>query len=352
MSDRPTVVIGAGPAGLTSAYELLKLGENALILEADDLVGGISRTVDYKGYKFDIGGHRFFSKVEYVNEIWRELLGDDLLERPRLSRIYYGGNFFDYPLRALNALSHLGPTESVRVGLSYLHARLFPSNTETTLEEWVSNRFGRRLFEIFFKTYTEKVWGIPCNEISSDWAAQRIKNLSLREAVRSALLGNGKQRDGEIITTLIDRFLYPRRGPGMMWERCVEILAAQGTTTLMGERVEQIRHSNNRVEAVVSSGASGSLTEYRADHFISSMPLRELIHALSPPPPEEVLAAARALRYRDYLTVVLIIDRADVFPDNWIYIHDPSVQMGRIQNYKNWSEEMVPDTSRTSLGLE
>ncbi|NNE48417.1 MAG: NAD(P)/FAD-dependent oxidoreductase [Rhodothermales bacterium] len=352
MSDHPTVVIGAGPAGLTSAYELLKLGENALILEADDLVGGISRTVDYKGYKFDIGGHRFFSKVEYVNEIWKELLGDDLLERPRLSRIYYGGNFFDYPLRALNALSHLGPTESVRVGLSYLHARLFPSNTETTLEEWVSNRFGRRLFEIFFKTYTEKVWGIPCNEISSDWAAQRIKNLSLREAVRSALLGNGKQRDGEIITTLIDRFLYPRRGPGMMWERCVEVLAAEGTTTVMGERVEQIRHSNNRVEEVVSSGVSGSLTEYQAEHFISSMPLRELIHALNPPPPEEVLAAARGLRYRDYLTVVLIIDRAEVFPDNWIYIHDPSVQMGRIQNYKNWSEEMVPDTSRTSLGLE
>ncbi len=352
MTDQENIIIGAGPAGLTTAYELSKLGANSTILESDSIVGGISRTVDYKGFKFDIGGHRFFSKVDYVNEIWREILGDDLIERPRLSRIHYDGKFFDYPLRALNALGHLGPAESVRVGLSYLRARSFPSNSEATLEQWVSNRFGRRLFEIFFKTYTEKVWGIPCSEISADWAAQRIKNLSLTEAVRSALVGTGKQRNGEVITTLIDRFLYPRQGPGMMWERCMEILAERGTRTHLNSRVEQIRHNDRTVESVVASTQSGELVEYRGDHFVSSMPLRELIYALSPPPPEDVLAAASALRYRDYLTVVLVVDREAVFPDNWIYIHDPTVQMGRMQNYKNWSPEMVPDPSKTALGLE
>jgi protoporphyrinogen oxidase len=352
MTDHDNIIIGAGPAGLTTAYELAKLGSRSFILEADDVVGGISRTVDYKGFKFDIGGHRFFSKVDYVNQIWSEILADELLDRPRLSRIYYDGKFFDYPLQAVNALTQLGPTEAVRVGLSYLRARVLPANNETTLEEWVSNRFGRRLYEIFFKTYTEKVWGIPCDEISSDWAAQRIKNLSLTEAIRTALLGNGKQRNGEIITTLIDRFLYPRQGPGMMWEKCVEILDGRGTETTLNARVEQVRHSSGMVESVVASTDTGELVEYTGRQFVSSMPLRELIYALSPPPPEDVLAAARALRYRDYLTVVLIVDRENVFPDNWIYIHDPSVQMGRIQNYKNWSEEMVPDPSMTALGLE
>ncbi|MDX1741873.1 MAG: FAD-dependent oxidoreductase, partial [Rhodothermales bacterium] len=316
MTNSDNIIIGAGPAGLTTAYELAKLGHRSLVLEADDIVGGISRTVDYKGFKFDIGGHRFFSKVEYVNQIWREILEGDLLDRPRLSRIYYDGKFFDYPLQAVNALTQLGPVEAARIGISYLRARAFPTDNETTLEDWVSNRFGRRLFEIFFKTYTEKVWGIPCNEISSDWAAQRIKNLSLTEAVRAALLGNGKERNGDIITTLIDRFLYPRQGPGMMWERCVELLAEQGSETRLQSRVEQIRHDNGVVESLVASTDTGELVEYTGRQFVSSMPLRELIHALSPPPPEEVLAAARALRYRDYLTVVLVVDRENVFPDN------------------------------------
>ncbi|MGH9934926.1 MAG: NAD(P)/FAD-dependent oxidoreductase [Blastocatellia bacterium] len=346
------LITGAGPAGLTAAYELSKLGLQPTVLEADDQVGGLSRTVNYRGYRFDIGGHRFFSKVPLINELWEEILREDFLVRPRLSRIYYRERFFDYPLKAANALAGLGPVEAFLIGLSYTKARLFPHAEETNFEQWVSNRFGDRLYQIFFKTYTEKVWGIPCAEISADWAAQRIKNLSLREALRSALLGSKRNEDGEIITTLIDQFNYPRFGPGMMWERCKDLLAARGHETVEGVRVERVRHRHGRVECVYGRRATGESAEFGAEHFISTMPLRELIHALDPPPPDEVIAAANRLRYRDYLTVVLIVKREEVFPDNWIYIHSPEVKMGRIQNYKNWSPEMTPDPSRTSLGLE
>lgn len=346
------VVIGAGPAGLTAAYELAKLGMSSTILEADDQVGGLSRTVSYRGYRFDIGGHRFFSKVPLINEVWQEILGDQLLTRPRLSRIFYAGRFFDYPLKPVNALFGLGPVETLRVCLSYARAQIASHDEADSFEAWVTNRFGSRLYEIFFKTYTEKVWGIPCSEISADWAAQRIKNLSLREAVRNALIRSGTSGDGEVITSLIEQFLYPRLGPGMMWERCEELLAARSIETHRGLPVERIRHENGRVVAVLARTPQGDLVEIPASHCISSMPLRELVHALDPAPPAEVRRAADGLRYRDYLTVVLIVNRPDVFPDNWIYIHSPEVKLGRIQNYKNWSPEMVPDSSRTALGLE
>lgn len=346
------IVIGAGPAGLTSAYELSKLGISSTILEADEQVGGLSRTVNYKGYRFDIGGHRFFSKVPLINELWREMLSEDFLLRPRLSRIHYRGHFFDYPLKAANALAGLGPVEALLVMLSYSKAKLLPHAEETNLEQWVSNRFGQRLYEIFFKTYTEKVWGIPCAEISADWAAQRIKNLSLKEAVRSALFGGGKSADGEIITTLIEQFHYPRLGPGMMWDCCKDLLASQGNETVHGVKIDKIRHRKGRVESVIGHKSNGENVEFDGDQFISSMPLRRLIQSLDPLPPDVVLEAANSLRYRDYLTVVLMAKREHVFPDNWIYIHSPEVKMGRIQNYKNWSPEMVPDQSRSSLGLE
>ena len=346
------LIAGAGPAGLTAAYELSKLGLRSTVLEADHQVGGLSRTVNYRGYRFDIGGHRFFSKVPVINERWQEILGEDFLLRPRLSRIYYREHFFDYPLKALNALTGLGPVEAVRIALSYLQARLFPHREETNFEQWVTNRFGSRLYQIFFKTYTEKVWGLPCMEIAADWAAQRIKNLTLREALRQALASNGRAQDGQIITSLIEQFQYPRLGPGMMWERCQERLAEQGHDTIGGIRVERIRHHHGRVESVSGRTSAGQLMEFSGEHFISTMPLRELIQALDPLPPEEVQRAASHLRYRDFLTVVLIVNRASVFPDNWIYIHSPEVKMGRIQNYKNWSPQMVPDASRTSLGLE
>lgn len=345
-------IIGAGPAGLTAAYELSKLGLCPTVVEADSQVGGLSRTVNYRGYRFDIGGHRFFSKVPLINELWQEMLREDFLVRPRLSRIYYREHFFDYPLKAANALTGLGPVEALLITLSYSKAKLFPGGEETNFEQWVSNRFGYRLYEIFFKTYTEKVWGLPCAEISADWAAQRIKNLSLHEALRNALLGAARAKDGQVITTLIDQFHYPRYGPGMMWEHCEQLLATRGHETIRGIKVERIRHRNGHVECVYGRRGDGELVEFGGDHFISTMPLRRLIQSLDPAPPDRVLQAANTLRYRDYLTAVLIVNRESVFPDNWIYIHSPEVKMGRIQNYKNWSEYMVPDQSRTSLGLE
>jgi len=345
------MIIGAGPAGLTAAYELSKLGEGAIILEADTQVGGLSRTVNYKGYRFDIGGHRFFSKIPYINELWREILQEDFLLRPRLSRIHYKGRFFDYPLKAGNALTGLGGLEALRVCLSYARAKIRPYGDDDNFESWVANQFGYRLYDIFFKTYTEKVWGIPCHEISADWATQRIKNLSFQSALRQALFGH--QRDnGQLITTLIEQFHYPRFGPGMMWERCERLLAQRGISTQHGERVEQLQHRRGKVEFIMTRQLSGTPTEFGGEHFISTMPLRELIFALQPAPPDSVLQAARYLRYRDYLTVVLIVKRENVFSDNWIYIHTPEVKLGRVQNYKNWSAAMVPEASRTSLGLE
>ncbi len=348
--ERRTLIAGAGPAGLACAWELGKLGREAVVYEQDEVVGGISRTVSHDGYRFDIGGHRFFTKVPLVWEMWGEILGEEFLERPRLSRIYYQGKFFDYPLKPLNALTNLGPVEAVRIGCSWLWARAFPEREERNFEQWVINRFGRRLYEIFFKTYTEKVWGTPCTEISSDWAAQRIKNLDLLAALKNALLSSGS-KNGEVISTLIDRFHYPRHGPGMMWERCRDRLAEGGIATLTGTRVERLHHEEGRIVAATVRDGAGE-RRVPADHFVSSMPLPALVRSLDPAPPPEILEAARRLRFRDFLTVVLIVDKPDLFPDNWIYIHSPDVRLGRIQNFKNWSPEMVPDPSTSSLGLE
>lgn len=352
MSQESSIIIGAGPAGLTTAYELGKRGMTSTVLEASDQVGGISKTVNYRGYRFDIGGHRFFSKVPLINELWHEILGEEFLLRPRISRIYYNQHFFDYPLKPMNALAGLGPLESVLIGLSYIKAKFFHIHDEKTFEQWVSNRFGYRLYSIFFKTYTEKVWGIPCHEISADWAAQRIKNLSLKQAVRNALFGVKQGMDGSTLTSLIEQFHYPRFGPGLMWERCRGLIESQGSQTIQGVKVERVRHRHGLVDCVQGRGAAGEALEYDGRHFVSTMPLRELVQALDPLPPDDVLKAAQALRYRDYLTVVLVIDRESVFPDNWLYVHSPEVKLGRIQNYKNWSPYMVPDPSRTSLGLE
>ena len=346
-----TIIIGAGPAGLTAANELVTLGRSAQVYEKDAVVGGISRTAEYQGYRFDIGGHRFFTKVPAVQDLWEEVLGEDLLERPRLSRIYYNDTFFDYPLKPLNALRGLGPIEAGRVGLSYLWAQLAPHPEENNFEQWVSNRFGRRLYEVFFKTSTEQVWGMPCTEISADWAAQRIKNLDLFKAVKNSLIGSVGDR--EVITTLIDRFHYPRLGPGMMWERLTDRLRESGTPVQLETPVKTLHHRDSRLTAVTVAGpgAEGE-QELPVDHVISSMPLKELLFSFSPAPPPEIREAASRLRYRDFLTVVLIARQEEVFPDNWIYIHSPDVRVGRVQNFGSWSPEMVPDASTTSLGLE
>lgn len=344
-TTRP-IIIGAGPAGLSAAYELLQSDVESTILEADsDFVGGISRTARYKGFRFDIGGHRFYSKNREIQQLWTEWLGDELLLVPRLSRILYDGKFFDYPLKARNAFLNLGLWETLRCIASWLRAQAKPVRPEASFEDWVVNRFGARLYSIFFRTYTEKVWGIPCREISADWAAQRIKDLNLFKACLHAIGWNSKS--GPTITTLIDEFRYPRLGPGMMWERLSENVISRGCRLKMGERVETVTWEPGGVISVTTSTAS-----HQGDAFLCSMPMRSLVQALDPPPPDRVLEAAEKLRYRDYLTVVLILDVAQLFPDNWLYIHEPRVRMGRIQNYKNWSADMVPDSSLTSLGLE
>ncbi len=345
--SRHVVIIGAGPAGLTAAWELIRRGVKVTVLEKYHLVGGIARTEQYKGYFFDIGGHRFFTKVDQVNKLWNEWMGDEFLLRPRISRIYYDGKFFDYPLRAFNALFNMGLWRSFLILLSYVQYRLFPYKQEETFEQWVTNRFGKRLFEIFFKTYTEKVWGIPTSEIRAEWAAQRIKGLSLFSAVRNALF---KPR-GEEIKTLIEEFHYPKRGPGMMWERVTELVRERGGTVIMEADAVKVARDGIRVTGV-EAVINGKRELFSATDFISSAPLTELLAKLDPPPPPAVLASAKHLSYRDFITVVLILDRPSLFQDNWIYIHSPEVKVGRIQNFSNWSPYMVPDPDTTSLGLE
>ncbi len=347
-SDAPVVIIGAGPAGLTAAHELVA-HLPVLVLEQNGRVGGLAQTVEHDGFRFDIGGHRFFTKIRLVQDFWRSTLGTDLLRRPRLSRIYYRGRFFSYPLRPLDALTNLGLGTSVAVAASYLWSLLFPIRPERSFADWVSNRFGRRLFEIFFKTYTEKVWGIPCERIDADWAAQRIKGLSLGSAALN-MLWPGRNRTRRI-KTLIDEFEYPRLGPGMMWEAVRARVEAAGGTVVLHSRTVALHHADRRVKAVEVEH-DGARRRQAARHVIATMPLRDLVHGLTPPAPTEVLDAASRLKYRDFITVALIVDQARVFDDNWIYVHDAAVQVGRIQNFKNWSPDMVPDASKTCLGLE
>ncbi len=355
MPSNRVVIMGAGPAGLTAAYELDKHGVPVLVLEKDPhYVGGIARTEEHNGYRFDIGGHRFFSKNQEVEDLWTEILGDELLTCGRLSRIYYRGKYFDYPLKAANALLNLGPIETLLCGWSYIWARLHPVRNPRTLEDWVSNQFGHRLFSIFFKTYTEKVWGMSTKELSADWAAQRIKGLDLGQVIKSALLPQRGTKDRtKVIKTLIDQFRYPRLGPGQLWQKVQQILAEHGRPVRLGAEVVAIKHESGRVTSVsVRDAATGAVEEVQGTDFVTSLPIRELIAKLDPPPPAPVQEAAASLRYRDFLTVALMIDRADIFPDNWIYIHEPGVKVGRMQNFKNWSKWMVPDQSKTCIGLE
>jgi protoporphyrinogen oxidase len=346
--EPPVLIIGAGPAGLTAAYHLSKSGEAAIVLEADDVVGGISRTVERDGWRFDIGGHRFFTKVSAVEDLWNEILtDDDFLTRPRMSRIFYRGKFFDYPLRAGNALRSLGIIEALRCVGSYAWARIRPPKDQTNFEGWVAARFGWRLYRIFFKTYTEKVWGVPATEIQADWAAQRIKNLSLAKAVINSLMPKRNQKE---ITSLIEEFRYPKLGPGMMWERARELVEAAGTKVVTETRVTKVRHEAGQATAVVGEH-DGVPTEYAVRSVISSMPLPELLKAMDPPVPAEVLAAAEGLAFRDFLTVALVVPEAAGFPDNWIYVHSPDVRLGRIQNFGSWSPYLVKE-GRTCLGLE
>ena len=345
----PVVVIGAGPAGLTAAYELTRHGTPVVLLEQDDQIGGLARTVEYRGFRFDIGGHRFFTKNQEVLGLWRELLGDDLLVRPRLSRIFYRGRWFDYPLRPVNTLVNLGAGESLRILAGYVRARLFPIEPETSLADWITNRFGRRLFEIFFKSYTEKVWGMPCDEIRAQWAAQRIRGLSLRTAVFSMLFPAWWR--GGRLRTLTDRFLYPRLGPGMMWDALAGRIRERGGDIRLQSPVVALHHDGRRVTGI-EAGWGEKRMALDVGQAITTMPLRSLIRRMTPAPPGDILEAAERLRYRDFLTVALVVELPSLFPDNWIYVHDERVRVGRIQNFGNWSAAMVPDRKRSCLGME
>jgi protoporphyrinogen oxidase len=348
-------IIGAGPAGLTAAYLLSKNNVPVTVLEADPVyVGGISRTATYKGFHFDIGGHRFFSKSKEVNEFWNEILPDDMLDRPRSSRIFYNGKFFAYPLRAFESLIKLGVIRSILCVLSYFKAKMFPVTNPKNFEDWVTNQFGKRLFNTFFKTYTEKVWGMSCKQISADWAAQRIKGLSLGSAIKNALLPAKQPKDSsKVIKTLINCFKYPRKGPGMMWEACAEKTKAMGGQIEMGTKVVGLDYDAAKEAWLVScQNAQGETHIIEAEHVISSAPMRELIRGIRPAVSEPAKLAANSLKYRDFLTVMLIVKNRDAFHDNWIYIHDPNVKVGRIQNFRSWSPEMVPDADKACYGLE
>ncbi|HEX4363524.1 MAG TPA: NAD(P)/FAD-dependent oxidoreductase [Solirubrobacteraceae bacterium] len=340
---RPVAVLGAGPAGLTAGYMLARTSEPVIVFEAGSQVGGLARTVERDGYRFDLGGHRFFTKSDEVQRLWHEILGSELLLRSRLSRIFWRGRFIDYPLRLADVVRKVGAVELAHCAISYAAALVGRrASTAETFEDWVCARFGRRLYRLFFKAYTEKVWGVPATEIRAEWAAQRIRTLSFWRVVRAAVL-----KDGGEVHSLIEQFHYPRLGPGQMWEAmAAEIVAAGGQVRLAAE-VTSIELRDGRVWAL---HAGGLRVEVR--HAISSLPLRDIVAIADPPPPAEVLAAAHGLRYRDFLTVALIVRGDDLFPDNWIYVHDDDVRVGRIQNFRAWSEAMVPDPSHTCVGME
>jgi len=348
-ADQDVLVIGAGPAGLTAAYELSRYGIRGAVLEADSVVGGIARTVERDGYRFDIGGHRFFTKVKEIERLWDEMLGEPMLTRPRLSRIFYDGKFYDYPLRAGNALKNMGLFTAARCMASYAAAQLRPIREPANFEQWVTNQFGSRLYRMFFKSYTEKVWGVPCTQIGADWAAQRIKGLSLGEAVRNAVFG---AKRGHVVKTLIDEFRYPRLGPGQLWEACARTVREANWEVRLNTPVTGLEVHGGRVTAVSARSPDGQTQRFRAGQVFSSMPLRQLLRAMDPPPPPDVLAAADSLTYRDFLTVALVLDAPKLFPDNWIYIHSPQVRVGRIQNFGNWSEHLLADPATSCVGME
>lgn len=348
MNQRKTVVMGAGPSGLSAGYELSKAGENVVIFEKELQVGGISKTINYKDSYFDLGGHRFFTKISEVNSLWFEVLGSELfIERPRLSRIYYNNRFFYYPLRPLNAIVGMGILNIFSIVLSLVESKLFPRKPEISFEDWVSNRFGWRLYSIFFKTYTEKVWGIPCSRIGADWAEQRIKGLSLIKAVINAFF-KGRNK----VKTLIDSFHYPVLGPGMMYQVMADKIERLGGQVVLNSNIIRVNHDETIIKSIEYEEQNSGIHVQEGTHFISSIPITELVQKLNPPPDDDILKAAQMLQYRSFIVVDLIVNKKEIFPDNWIYIHSSEVKMGRIQNFKNWSSRMVADPEKTALGVE
>lgn len=345
-SGAPVIVAGAGAAGLSAALALARAGRAVTVVEASEEPGGIARTVERGGFRFDAGGHRFLTRIPAVRELWEELLGGDMRVRQRRSRILFHGRAFDYPLTAGSALRGLGALESARIVASYVAARLRPVRPEESIADWFTNHFGRRLFETFFRPYTEKVWGLPCEAIGAQWAAQRVRGLSLRAAVLDMLRrGSGGQR------TLATAFEYPRLGPGMLWQRMQAEIEARGGRVLLGHRLARVRIQGGVVTGVAVDAPHGR-RDLAAGALVSTIPLSVLVPALDPPPPESLLASARALRHRDFLQVALVLEGREPMPDTWLYLHDPDLRAGRLQNFRAWSPELVPDEKASCLGLE
>ena len=344
----PLFVLGGGPAGLAAAHKLCKQGHSVVVVERDSTVGGLAKSFEYEGFILDYGPHRFFTKLPPVLQFWNEVLGDEQVTVNRLTRIYYGNRYFSYPLKAFEALLTLGVTESARIVASYLRAQLFPSQAPKNFAEWVSGRFGRRLFEIFFEGYTEKLWGIPCTEISADWAAQRIKGLSLLSAVRSALLGNSGK-----VKSLVDQFQFPRLGSGQLYERAADYLTSHGQTVLLDTEVLRIHHQDNQAQALtLKNRRTGEESIVPCSGVISSIPLTHLVEQLTPAAPAPVREMAKSLRFRNTVLVYVMVDSGQLFPDNWLYINDPTVQLGRVTNFANWSADMLPNRKQTPLCCE
>jgi len=358
-AKKKAVIIGAGPAGITAGSELSKTNQfSVTLLERDKIVGGLAKTTEYNGARFDIGPHHFITEAEEIITWWQELMEGDFHTHKRFTRIYYNKHFFHYPLEPWNVITGLNIFECARSVLSYLKIRLFPIKDVKSFEDWVTNKFGRRLFSIFFKTYTEKVWGIECSKISSDWAAQRIKGFSLSKAIFYAFFGRFFKKNKP--RTIRDTFYYPSKGSGTLWEKAAtRLLTYDDSAIFMNEEVVSLEHNNDKIIAVSTrkkpsrDDGAQQLTRYDADYFFSTMPLLKLIMALDPIAPTDVIDAAHSLKYRGLITVNLIVNKTNVCPDHWLYVHEKSVKMGRIGNMNNFSSQMVADPSKqTALSLE
>jgi protoporphyrinogen oxidase len=342
--NTPILIIGAGPSGIAAMYELSRHGKPVLLIEESERLGGIARTENYRGFLFDIGGHRFFTKNERIDFIWCRMLGNQFLTVNRISRIFYNGRYFSYPLKPMEVLRKFGLWESIRVVFSYLRSHVMIRKDPENLEEWMILKFGRRLYQRFFERYSEKVWGVSCHEIESDWASQRINGLSLTEVLLNFFRKIG-------VKSLIESFNYPVLGPQMMWKRFAEDSIAAGSKISMKCCAKTVFHDNRRVQSV-SCNDNGESRLIPCDFLLSSIPIPHLIKGLQPSPPPPVREAARRLKFRAFIQVGLIVQIPNLFPDQWIYIHDPNLKVGRIQNFTNWSSAMVPDPSFSSLGME
>jgi len=343
-------IIGAGPAGLGAALELTENGvTDILIIDRNDIVGGLSRTKVYDGVRFDIGPHRFFTRSKEINKLWHNILGNDFISVDRLTRIYFKNNYFNYPIKAIDTLVKLGPIESLQAIISFAAAKVGTKVYPENFEEWITLKFGRKLYETFFKIYTEKVWGIPCNQIDVEWAAQRIKGLDFIQIIKNAIFKNTNKE----IKTLVDQFDYPILGAGQMYEAMCDIVVSRGVKIKLGSKVLKFNSKDNQIESIVIINSDGYKEKIYAKQYFSSIPLTHFYKKLSPPETNSIQKAVDKLYYREHITVNLIVNGSNtLFPDQWIYIHSPNVQTARIANYNNFSKAMVGLKDKTALSIE